>query len=55
MPRPSEIERLELRPGVPVLIIARTTISRNGPVETADLILTADQFDPEYPINVPDE
>jgi DNA-binding GntR family transcriptional regulator len=54
MPRPSEVERLELRPGVPVMVIVRTSLADIGPVETADLILAADQFELEYPITVPE-
>jgi DNA-binding GntR family transcriptional regulator len=53
MPRPSEVERLGLRPGVPVLVIVRVSIAESGPVETADLILASDQFELEYPIAVP--
>jgi len=53
MPRPSEVERLRLRPGVPVLVIVRTCESEDGPVETAELILAGDQFELEYPIPVP--
>lgn len=52
MPRPSETARLELRPGVPVIVIVRVTIAGPGPVETADLVLAGDQFELEYPITV---
>ena len=53
MPRPSEIESLNLRAGVPVFVIVRVTVAETGPVETADLILAGDQFELEYPIAVP--
>ncbi|MDL4775973.1 MULTISPECIES: GntR family transcriptional regulator [Thermomonosporaceae] len=52
MPRPTEARRLHLRPGVPVIVIVRTTRTADGPVETADLVLAADQFELEYPIQV---
>jgi DNA-binding GntR family transcriptional regulator len=52
MPRPSEVEQLELRPGTPVTEIVRTSYSGDTPVETADILLAGDQFELEYAINV---
>jgi DNA-binding GntR family transcriptional regulator len=52
MPRPSEVEQLQLRPGTPVIIIVRTTLSGETPVETADLLLDGHRYELEYAINV---
>ena len=52
MPRPSETERLSLRPGVPLVIIARTTYSGDTPIETADLLLNSQRYELEYEITV---
>jgi DNA-binding GntR family transcriptional regulator len=48
MPRPSEAEALQLRPGTPVVLIVRTTYSGETPVETADLLLDAHRYELEY-------
>lgn len=53
MPRPSEVELLDLKPGVPVILIARVSVAERGPIETADLILASDQFELYYPMAVP--
>jgi DNA-binding GntR family transcriptional regulator len=53
MPRPSEAEQLELRPGAPVTVIVRITYAGDRPVETADLLLAADQYELEYTVTVP--
>lgn len=53
MPRPSETKQLQLRPGTPVMIIARTTYSEdNAPLETADLLLDVHRFELEYALKV---
>jgi DNA-binding GntR family transcriptional regulator len=48
MPRPSEAEQLQLRPGTPVVLITRTTYCGDTPVETADLLLDAHRYELEY-------
>lgn len=58
MPRPSEAERLELRPGIPVVVIVRTSISGDLRIETADILLAAHQYKLDYSTKVaplPDE
>jgi DNA-binding GntR family transcriptional regulator len=52
MPRPSEVDDLELRPGTPVIVLVRTCYSGDTPIETADLLLAADQYKLEYTIPV---
>jgi GntR family transcriptional regulator len=52
MPRPSEIDQLELRPGTPVTVITRVSWHGETPIETADLLLAADQYELEYAIKV---
>jgi DNA-binding GntR family transcriptional regulator len=52
MPRPSETEALQLRPGTPVVTVVRVTYVDNRPVETADMIFAADRFEFEYPITI---
>ncbi|WIY00074.1 GntR family transcriptional regulator [Amycolatopsis mongoliensis] len=52
MPRPSEAERLQIRPGTPVVAIVRTSFSGNTPVETADILLAANQYKLEYTTKV---
>jgi GntR family transcriptional regulator len=52
MPRPSEVDALELRPGTPVTVIMRISWCGDTPVETADLLLAADQYELEYAIKV---
>jgi GntR family transcriptional regulator len=52
MPRPSESEQLSLRPGTPVMLIARTTYFEDTPVETADLLLNSQRYELEYAISV---
>ena len=52
MPRPSEVDDLELRPGTPVVVITRTCYAGELPVETADLLLAADQYKLEYALAV---
>jgi DNA-binding GntR family transcriptional regulator len=48
MPRPSEVEALQLRPGTPIVIITRTTYHGETVLETADLMLDAHHYDLEY-------
>ncbi|MEV4321466.1 GntR family transcriptional regulator [Microbispora rosea] len=55
MPRPSEVEKLELRPGTPITEIARISYCGETPIETADLLLAADQYELEYTIKVDPE
>jgi len=52
MPRPSEAEYLDLRPGVPVIVIVRICYSDETPIETADLLLAANQYKLEYALRV---
>jgi DNA-binding GntR family transcriptional regulator len=52
MPRPSEVDDLELRPGTPVLVIVRICYSGDTPIETADLLLASDQYKLEYALKV---
>lgn len=55
MPRPSEVEQLELRPGTPVTAIVRICYCGDTPIETADFLLAADQYELEYVIKVDPE
>ncbi|SDG76958.1 UTRA domain-containing protein [Pseudonocardia oroxyli] len=55
MPRPSEAEQMGLRPGVPVIVIVRTSYHVTTPIETADLLLAANQFKLEYALAVDPE
>lgn len=48
MPRPSEIDALQLQPGIPIVIIARFTYHGETVLETADLLLDAHHYDLEY-------
>jgi len=52
MPRPSEVELLKLRPGIPVLLIVRTTYAGTKILETADLIFDAHRYELEYALKV---
>jgi DNA-binding GntR family transcriptional regulator len=52
MPRPSEVDALELRGGTPVTAIVRTTWHGDTPIETADILLAADQYELEYATKV---
>ncbi len=52
MPRPSEIDLLQLRPGIPVFIITRITYANDTPLETADLLLDSHRYELEYGIKV---
>jgi DNA-binding GntR family transcriptional regulator len=52
MPRPSEIDALELRPGTPVTAIVRMTWHGETALETADILLAADQYELEYATKV---
>jgi DNA-binding GntR family transcriptional regulator len=52
MPRPSEVDQLELRPGTPVLVIVRVCYAGDTPIETADLLLASDQYKLEYALKV---
>jgi GntR family transcriptional regulator len=48
MPRPSETDYLELRPGTPVTEITRITYFDSTVLETADMLLAADSYILEY-------
>jgi DNA-binding GntR family transcriptional regulator len=52
MPRPSEVEQLQLRPGIPVVAIVRTSFSGDTPIETANILLAANQYKLEYTTKV---
>jgi DNA-binding GntR family transcriptional regulator len=52
MPQPSETEALRLRPGIPVIIISRTTFAGAIPVEVADLLIDAHRYEFEYSLPV---
>jgi DNA-binding GntR family transcriptional regulator len=52
MPRPSEADLLELRPGIPVVAIVRTSYNGETPIETADLLLAANMYELEYAVRV---
>jgi GntR family transcriptional regulator len=52
MPHPSEVDKLELKPGVPIVIIVRTTYSDDTPIETGELLLAGDQYKIEYETRV---
>jgi GntR family transcriptional regulator len=52
MPRPSETDELELRPGTPVTEITRTTYYGDTVLETADMLLAADAYILEYATKV---
>jgi DNA-binding GntR family transcriptional regulator len=52
MPRPSETDDLELRPGTPVTEIKRFTYYGETVLETADMLLAADSYVLEYATKV---
>jgi GntR family transcriptional regulator len=52
MPRPSENDELELRPGTPVTEIKRFTYHGDMILETADMLLRADSYILEYATQV---
>lgn len=52
MPRPSEAAQLQIKPGIPVIVIVRTCYAGETPIETADLLLAANQFKLEYVLKV---
>jgi GntR family transcriptional regulator len=43
-PLPAEAGALELKAGTPVLLVARTMFTRDGPVVVSDLVVAADQY-----------
>lgn len=55
MPRPSEIDILELKPGTPVVVMVRICYRNDTPIETADILLAANQYKLEYAIRVDPE
>lgn len=52
MPRPSEVEQLKIRPGIPVIVAVRICYSGELPIETADLLFVANEFKLEYSLTV---
>jgi DNA-binding GntR family transcriptional regulator len=52
MPRPSEVDVLELRPGTPVIVLVRICYHDETPIETADILLASNQYKLEYAIRV---
>lgn len=55
MPRPSEVDVLELKPGTPVVVLVRICYHNDTPIETADILLAANQYKLEYKIRVDPE
>lgn len=55
MARPSEAELLQLRPGIPAVLIVRTTYHGDQVLETADLLLDAHRYELEYALKVDPE
>lgn len=56
MPLPDEIQALNLRPGTPVILIARTAYAKieNRPIELCDTVMTADRYELVYEVPVND-
>lgn len=52
MPRPSEVDELELKPGTPVVAATRVYRAGEVPLETADILLAGDVFEIEYEIPI---
>lgn len=52
-PRPSEIQRLKLRPGTPIYLVTRTAYHHDRVVETADILISGDQYKLRYTIDIP--
>jgi DNA-binding GntR family transcriptional regulator len=52
-PRPYEAETLQIPVGVPVLVIERTYYAGDTPVETADIIVSADRYTLSYTVPLP--
>jgi GntR family transcriptional regulator len=46
------MDKLELKAGVPIIIIIRICYSGDKPIETAELMLAADQYKLEYETRV---
>jgi GntR family transcriptional regulator len=53
-PRPFETEALQVPSGVPVMYIERTYFQGDRPVETADIIVSADRYVLSYGVPIPD-
>jgi GntR family transcriptional regulator len=51
-PLPREVERLAIRPGVPVLTVQRTMWTTDRPVQTTDMVIPADRYLLTYRIPV---
>ncbi len=52
--RPQEADVLSVPTGVPVLVIERTYVTADGPVETADIVVSADRYTLAYRVPVPE-
>ncbi|GHJ50245.1 GntR family transcriptional regulator [Catellatospora sp. TT07R-123] len=52
-PRPYEAEALQVPAGVPVLYVERTYFEGQRPVETADIIVSADRYTFSYAVPIP--
>lgn len=52
MPRPSETEALQLRPGTPIVLVTRFTYHGETTLETADILLDSHHYDLEYATTV---
>jgi len=51
MPSPDEARSLDLRPGTPVILVARTAYATgNRPVEICDTVMAADRYELVYDI-----
>lgn len=52
-PRPHEAEILRVPKGVPVFAISRTYYADDEPVETADIVISADRYELAYRVPLP--
>jgi len=52
-PRPYELESLHIPQGTPVLYVERTYIAGDLPVETADIVVSADRYVFSYAVAIP--
>lgn len=51
-PLPEEVQRLAMRPGVPILTVQRTMWTAQRPVQTSDIVIPADRYLLAYRIPV---
>lgn len=52
-PRPYEVESLRMLAGIPVLAVERTYFENDRPVETADIVVSADRYVFSYVMPIP--